>query len=308
MPTITVEFVRFPGPSEAKIPPFLVLDGSVLLDKDIKGRRHPMPTSDGFDPGHPLPVFLDDQYEQQGIGIARDRAVTWSRVFKATTLIVAATAIGVAVLSGNPVALVADVTASLADNLGLHSGADQPAPTIQATADVQASPPTAQDMPARGEIAAAEPAGQDQTEKSEPPSDALFMQFQAWAADKDAQADVHPVQPVQDAPAQAVQDAPPPVAQNTPPPVAENARRSLRIMQEPRRVRAVHNARAEMRMQNPRKMLRRPQPARVRLAPAQDARARDARAQDARAEAARAQDQPAPAQAPSFLQTFGLRN
>ncbi|MGH9811103.1 MAG: hypothetical protein ACRD9W_28315, partial [Terriglobia bacterium] len=81
-----------------------------------------MPTSDGFDPGHPLPVFLDDRYEQQGIGIARDRAVTWSRVFKATTLIVAATAIGVAVLSGNPVALVADVTASLADNLGLQPG------------------------------------------------------------------------------------------------------------------------------------------------------------------------------------------
>ena len=218
--------------------------------------------------------------------------------------ILIATAIGIAVLwVENPVNLLADVTASLVDNLGLQPGTDQSTPTIQSTADAQALPPTEKDTPSRDEIAAAEPAAQDQPEKSEPPPEALFRQFQAWAAEKDAQAHAGPVQPVQDAPAKVVQNAPG-VADIVPAQGAENARPPLRIMQEPRRVRRVHNARAEMRVQNPRKKVRRAQNARVRLAPSQDARA-----QDARAEAARAQNQPVQnAEAPSFLQTFGMRN
>jgi hypothetical protein len=291
-----------------------------VVNSIIKGRHQPMPTRDGFDPAHPLPVFLDDQddqYERQGIGTARDRSGTWSRVFKATALIVAATAIGVAALAGNPVALFAEVTASLVDNLGLQSATVPPTPTIQAAADAQAVPAAAQDRPTRDEIAVAEPAGQDQTERSEPPPaersepppEALFRQFQAWATEKDARTDVTPVQPVQDGPPQVTQNGPPQAAENTPAPASESPRPSLRIMQEPRHVQPVHSARVEMRAQNLRKRVQRPQNARAPIPPAQRARAQDARTQDARAEAARAPDPSVPnAQAPSFLPIFGARN
>lgn len=245
-----------------------------------------MPTKDGFNPDHPLPLFLADEPEQQGIGKAWDRAVISSRVLKASILVATATAIGIAILSvGNPVTLFADVTASLVDKSALQPATDQSTPTIQSTADAQALPPTAKDAPTRDEIAAAsESAGQSQTESSEPSSEALFRQFQAWAAEKDAQAQVGPVESVQDAPAQVVQNAP---AQ-----VAENARAAL---QKHRPVRPVHSARAEIRpVQNPRKKVRREQNAPVQVPPAQDARAQDQSMQNA--------------QAPSLLQTFGWRN
>jgi hypothetical protein len=256
-----------------------------------------MPTKDGFNPDHPLPLFLADEPEQQGIGKAWDRAVISSRVLKASILVATATAIGIAILSvGNPVTLFADVTASLVDKSALQPGTDQSTPTIQSTADAQAMPPTAKDAPTRDEIAAAsESAGQSQTENSQPSSEALFRQFQAWAAEKDAQAQVGPVQSVQDAPAQVVQIAPAQVAENAPAQVAENARAPLRPMQKHRHVRPVQSARAEIRpVQNPRKKVRREQNVQVQVSPAQDARAQDQSVQNA--------------QAPSFLQTFGWRN
>jgi hypothetical protein len=255
-----------------------------------------MPKNDGFNPDHPLPLFLAD--EQQGIGKAWDRAVISSRVLRASILAATATAIGIAILSvGYPVTLFsdvtasfADVTASLVDKSALQPGTDQSTPTIQPTADVQGLPPTAKEAPAREEIAAAsEPAGQSQTENSEPASEGLFRQFQAWAAEKGAQAQVGPVQSVQDAPAQVVQNAP---AQ-----VAEDTRASRRLMHKHRHVRPVHNARAEMRpVHNPRKKVRREQNSRVQDAPAQEARALE--------QGQFVQN----AQPPSFLQTFGWRN
>lgn len=249
-----------------------------------------MPTKGGFilDPlplflaDEPeVPLFLADEPEQQGIGIVWDRAVISSGVLKASILVAMATGIGIAILSvGNPVALFADVTASLVDTSALEPGTDQSTPTIQSTADAQALPPTAKEAPTRDEIAAAsESAGQSQTENSEPSSESLFREFQAWAAEKNAQAQVGPVQSVQDAPAQ----------------VAENARAPLRKMQEHRHVKPVDSARAEIRpVENPRKKVRREQNARAQVPPAQDARAQDQSVQNA--------------QAPSFLQTFGWRN
>ncbi|WP_027523435.1 hypothetical protein [Bradyrhizobium sp. Ec3.3] len=291
-----------------------------------------MPTKDSFDPDYPLPLFLADEPEQQGIGKAWERAaVISSRVLKASILVATATAIGIAILSvGNPVTLfadvtasIADVTASLVDKSALQPGTDRSMSTIQSTADAQALPPTAKDAPTRDEVAAvsepagqsqpgtdrststiqstadaqalpptatdaptrdeaaavSEPAGQRQTENSEVPSETLFRQFQAWMAEQDAQAQVGPVQPVQDAPAR----------------VAENARAPLRSMQRHQHVRPVHHARAEIQpVQNPQKKIRREQTARVQVPPAQDARAQDQSAQNA--------------QAPSFLPIFGWRN
>ena len=222
------------------------------------------PRKDGFNQDHPLPLLLADEPEPQGIGKAWDRAVLSSRVLKASILVATVTAIGIAILSlRNPVMLFADITTSMVDKSALQPGTDQSTPTNQSTANAQALPTTAKDAPTRDEMAAAtEPADQNQTENSEPPSEALL------APDKDAQARVGPEQPVQDAPRQ--------VAQNAPASVTANARASLRPMQKDRHVRPVHHARAEIRpVQNPRKKVRHEQTARAEIPPAQDARAQD---------------------------------
>ena len=245
-----------------------------------------MPTKDDFNPDQRLPRFLAREPEQQALGKAWDRAVISSRVLKASIWAAAATALSIAILSvvGNPVTLLADVTASLAHKSALQPATYQSMPTtIQSSADVQV-PTAAKEVLAR-EAASSEPTGQNQTENGE----GLFRQFQAWAAEKDAQAQVGPVQSVQNARAQIVQNAP---AQ-----VAEGSRASLRPMQKHRHVRPAHNARAEMRpVNNPRKKVRREQSSRI-----QDPSAQEARAQG------QGQVVQNP-QAPSFLQTFGWPN
>ncbi len=256
-----------------------------------------MPTKDGFDPDHPLPLFLSaDEPEPQGVGKVWDRAAISSGVLKASILVATATAIGIAILSvESPVTLFADVTVSLVDKSAPQPGAIQSTPivqsaAIQSTADAEVLPPTAKDAPTREIAAVSEPAGQSQTENSEPSSDALFKQFQAWAAEQDTRAAeqdtlarVKSLQPVQDAPVQ--------VAQNAPAPVVENAPAPVRPMQKHRRARSVHNSRAEIRhVQEPRPKVRPEQNARVQARPVQDARAQDQSVQNA--------------QAPSFLQSL----
>jgi hypothetical protein len=246
-----------------------------------------MPANDGFDPTHPLPQFLADQAELD-VGNAPDGAIAASRIFKPGILIATAAATGIVLLAmGNPVAFLAEMSASWVGNStpqstpAAQSAADAPAPS---NAVALALPPTKNDAPTRDGIAVSEPTGKDQTERSEPPSETLFGQFQAWAAEQDARRGS--VQPAQDPPAQVVQ--------NVPAPAAENVRASYRPVQKRRQVRAVQNARAEVRAQNLRKQVRRPQGARAERQPIQDARAQAPSAQDA--------------QAPSFLPMFGQRN
>jgi hypothetical protein len=261
-----------------------------------------MPTKDGFTPDHSLPLFLCEnagELEQAGIEQALDRAVISSRILKTGILVVTATAIGIAILSaGNPVVLFANVMASLVDTSALQPGPGQSTPTIQPTADAHL-PPIARDAPTRDEIAAAsEPADQTQSKISEPPAGALLKQFQAWAAEEDAQALV--VQPAQDARAQdgsalPVQDAPAQVAQEAPAQVVQDAPAQVRPMQKHRHVRRVQNARAEIRPErHPRANVRREQNPRAQVAPVQDPRAQSQPVQNA--------------EAPSFLQSFGWRN
>jgi hypothetical protein len=105
------------------------------------------------------------------------------RVLKAGIWAAAATALSMAILSvvGNPVTLLADVTASIADLTAslAHKSALQPdtyqsMPTIQSSADVQALPPAAKEVLVREENAASsEPTGQNPTENGE----GLFRQF-----------------------------------------------------------------------------------------------------------------------------------
>ena len=110
-----------------------------------------MPAKDGLTHDHPLPLFLAEhaeEPEQWDIGkvLAWDRAVISSRILKTSILVVMATAIGVAVISvGNPVVLLANVTASLFDTSALQPGTGQSTPTIQPTAGTQDLLPTARD-------------------------------------------------------------------------------------------------------------------------------------------------------------------
>jgi hypothetical protein len=244
-----------------------------------------MPTNDGFDPDHSLPLVLADQIEP-GVEILRDRIVTPLRIFKAGVVVAIAAATGIAALSvRDPVALFAEVTASLVGNSPLQPGTDQSTPTIQSAADAPALvqpaadapslPSTAQAAPTRDEIAAAEPAPKDPTEEvakdpieeNAPSADALFRQFQAWAAEKEVKAQVEPAQPVQAAPEEA--------ATRAPADVAETARVSHRLVQRHRHVLPARNARAEMRTPNVRRQVRRAEDARVERRPVEDARAQD---------------------------------
>jgi hypothetical protein len=101
-----------------------------------------------------------------------------------------------AILSvGNPIAFFASATASLAGISAPQSGNGQSTPAIQSTASAQALPPAARDAPTRDEIVATfKTAHQSQTEIRQPPAEALFKQFQTWAAEQNAPAQVRPVQ------------------------------------------------------------------------------------------------------------------
>lgn len=271
-----------------------------------------MPLNDSFDPADPLPRFLAGQTEQQGIGHVRDGGVTAWRVFM-SILVAAVTATGVAALAlGNPVALFAEVTASLTGNPSPQPGANPSPPAIQtadnapaltqpnadAKADTEALPPAANGAPASSEVAAAEPtasepaaqdptakdptardpvakdpAANDPTEAIAPSSEALFRRFQAWLSDQDAQAKAEPAQPAQDAtPAQAEPNAPAQTDDNVRAPAPH------RLAQKHRRAPSVHNVPAEMHAQNVRRPIPRAQDARAvqpPVRPVQDARAQE---------------------------------
>lgn len=254
-----------------------------------------MATKDGFPPDDRYPVFLSEQAEetvQPDIGNALGRAALSSRILKASILGVTATAaIGIAIVSvGDPVALVANVTATWVDKSApqpdnaLQPDNDPPAPAIQSIASTQDSPSTTSDAPTsdappRAEIAAAvEPADQSQAEIGRPLTEALFKQFQAWADEQDTRAQVEPKQPVQAAPVRVVQDAP----------------AQVRPVKKHRRVRSAQNARAEIRPPRNHRVRTREESAPMPIAPVPDARAPE--------------QQPVQnSQTPGLLQSFGFR-
>ena len=234
-----------------------------------------MPTKDDFTPDSPFALFLSehaDEPEQPGIVIALDRAVIWSRILKTSILVVTAAAIVFAVLSkGNPLVRFTNATASLVGTSAPQDGA-QSTPTIQSSADAQALPPAAREAPTGAEIAAAfNSAYQSQTENPQPPAEAVFKQFQAWAAEEDAQ--VRPVQSVQDAQPQVQDD-------------------QARVVNARAEVRPVKNARAHVRSEHI---------ARAKVRHLKNARARMRREQNT-------QVQPVQnAQPPGLLQSLGLK-
>jgi hypothetical protein len=249
-----------------------------------------MVTNDGFQPDRPL--FLSEPAEEIGqpdIGKVWKRSVISSRILTMSIWAVTATAIGIAILSvENPVALVADFTASWVDKPALQPVTDPSTSSIQSIAGTQDSATTTGDAPAREEIAAvSEPADQNQaaivvqppaTEIVQPPAQALLKEFEAWAAKQDSRAEAVPVEPAQAAPVQVAQAAPV---------QAQPAKKH-------RRARSVHNARAEIRPQRIHRVRAREASAPVPIAPVPDARAPELPVQNA--------------QTPSLFQSLGWRN
>jgi hypothetical protein len=254
-----------------------------------------MATKDGFQPDRsPFFPSRHAEAEQPDIGKARDIAIISSRILKMSIVAATVTAIGIAILSiGNPVALVANVTDWWVDKSALPLDADPSTSTTQSIAGTQDLPPTTTDAPARDEIAAAvepadknvaavEPADQSQAEVGHPLTEALFKQFQAWAAEEETRAQAAPAEPAQAAPVRAVQEA---QAQVRP------TKKHRRVRSE--QVRSVQNARAEIRTQrNHRAKVRQEQEAQV--PPVADPRAQEQSVQNV--------------QTPSLLQSLGLRN
>jgi len=256
----------------------------------------PMQAKDDFDPAQALPRFLVVKAEQDDVP---DEAIAPSRASKIRVLIITAAAAGIAVLAiGNPMALVAEVSALLAGHstpqlVPIQSAADAPALIAVAAADaqdlpqdqLQNLPPAASDAPARADVAAPEPVAKEPAEKAES-SETLFSQFQAWAAAQDAQKQNVAEQPVANAPASIMQEVPAPAARNV--------RARHRHVQRREPVRAtVRNARAEVRPQYARRQVPQPQGPRTERPPVSDARAQDAAVQEGQT---------------GFLGIFGQRN
>ena len=196
----------------------------------------------------PIPLFLSDPTEvpeQAGSLQAWERAVIASRILTTGIWFVTAAAIVFAILSvGNPLVLFENATASLFATSAHQDGTGQSMPIIQSTADTQPLPPTASEAPTGDEIATTlKTADQSQTDIRQPSPEALLNQFQAWAAEEDAQVQVLPVQPVQNAQAQVVQNAQAQVVQTAP----EQVRPVQKQVRPVQRAKVVKNARGQVR-------------------------------------------------------------
>jgi hypothetical protein len=260
------------------------------------------------------PLYLSDhaeEPEQADIVIALDSAVIAWRILKTGILFVTAAAIVFGVLwAGNPLVLFKNATASLVEtSASPQDRISQLEPTNQSSADAQVLQPTATDAPKGGEIApAVDVADQSQTEIRPPPAEDLLKQFQTWAAEKDARAQVEPVQPL--ASAQTALPVQPSEPQQAVVPVqlvedaqakdVQNAGAEVRH-QKHRHVRTVQNARAEIRPE---------QNARASVPPVKNARARIRHEQNPKVQVpvqnAQAQGRPVQdAQAPWLLERLG---
>src|SRR5450432_2209308 len=201
-----------------------------------------------------IPLFLSyhtEEPEQSVIGKAFHRAAVSSRTLKTSIFVVTAAAIVFGVLSkGKPHVRFTNATASLVGTSAPQDGA-RSTPTIQSMADAQALPPTAREAPTGDEIAAAfNTAYQRQTENPQPPAEAVFNQFQAWAAEEDAQ--VRPVQPVQDAKPPVQDDQAQVVNARAKVRPAKNARAHMRRKQNSRvQAQPVQNTQAQVQPDNP---------------------------------------------------------
>jgi hypothetical protein len=167
---------------------------------------------DRFPPSDPIPLFLSGPTEEAEQ--SRVRKVVSSGVFRKAVLVFAAAAVVFAVVSVGTVILFASVTASEVSTPVPSDDRIHSTPAIQSTASAEPLPGT----PPGDELLAAfksaldnkpeKPALENKAEVAQPRADALLNQFQAWAAEEDAQPPARSPQPVQDVRTQIVQNPP----------------------------------------------------------------------------------------------------
>jgi hypothetical protein len=179
-----------------------------------------MTTTDRFAPNHPVPVIMSqpaEEHERSGFKIA---------VLATIALVCTAAAIMFAIaLTGNSVVFLGNVKASPVSGSAPRNGSDQSMPSVESTASAQAFVPSAKEAPTgEGLLTAFKNAFESQTGVDQPPARELFNQFEAWAAEEHAQANVPPPYPLQDGRAQVVQNARTPLPKPRPIPSEQTAR------------------------------------------------------------------------------------
>jgi hypothetical protein len=172
---------------------------------------------DRFPPNDRIPLFLSgrtEEAEQSGV-----REAASSEVFRKAVLAFSAAAVVFAVVSVGNMILFARVTASEVSTLAPRDGSGHSTPAIQSTASAEALPVT---PPGDELLAAFKSALENKAEVDQPRAEALFNQFQAWAAEEDAQALARPPQPVRDVRTHVVHN--PPLPKRRPIQVEQTAR------------------------------------------------------------------------------------
>jgi hypothetical protein len=135
---------------------------------------------DRFPPDDRIPLFLSGpakEAKQSGV-----RKIVSSEVFRKIVLVFTTVAIVFAIVSVGKLIFFASVTAS-----------EVGTPAIQSTASAETLPRT---PPGDELLAAFKSALENKAEVDQPKAEALLNQFQAWAAEEDAQAPARPPQPV----------------------------------------------------------------------------------------------------------------
>jgi len=172
---------------------------------------------DRFPPSDPIPLFLSGPVEKTELSGVRK--VVSSEVLRKAALVFAAGAIVFAVVSVGNAILFASVTASQVSPPAPREGSGRSTPAIQSTASAEAVP---ESQLGDELVAAFKSALENKAEADRARADALFNQFQAWAAEEDAQALPGAQQPVQDDRTDIVQS--PPLPKRRPIQVAHTAR------------------------------------------------------------------------------------
>jgi hypothetical protein len=161
-----------------------------------------MATRNRFSPDHTLPIFLSERTEEPARSGLMKIAVLATIAF-----VFMAAAVGFAIV-GSPLTLFASAKATQVP----QDVAAQPTPTIQSPAGAATVPPTVKEASTGDElITAFKHAFEGRAEVDQPPAEPLINQFQAWAAQEEAQAQSRPPQTVRDARAQIMQTAPVPL-------------------------------------------------------------------------------------------------
>jgi len=172
---------------------------------------------DRFPPSDPIPLFLSGPVEKTELSGVR-KAVS-SGVFRKAAFVFVAVAIVFAVVSVGNAILFASVTASQVSPPAPRDGSGHSTPAIQSPASAEAVP----ESQLGDELAAAfRSAIENRAEVDRARAEALYNQFQAWAAEEDAQALPGAQQPVQDVRTDIVQS--PPLPRRRPIQVAHTAR------------------------------------------------------------------------------------